>query len=627
MIKTFIIDIFLVLAFYTLAISSGLKIFKVFKLNFSSKSEEFFFSIGLGLVIYSYLFLFLGFLGLLYRALFYGLVIAGLILCHSEVKYVFSETGKFIAKFFKWHWSKFARVLIILLAIAIPFNLLFNYAPLTDTDEIIYHISIPKIYVDSHKVIDIPDNFLSYFPLQIEMIYGYGIILRNGITAKLISYVLGILCMLLLFFFTRYLSNRETGILAATIFYLMPPIINASGIANIDIGYLFFSLLSVWGFMRLISTDSGKWLYLTVLMAGMSFASKLINAVLIFTLFIFITHYFLVKRKIKFSRYLGKFFISAVIIIFLFFPWFLRNYIYTGNPLPFFSFSFFGLNLPVNDMYKYHAQVNVSSFMSLSSFFGDIKMLFLGGHTVTSGPLIIAFGLPLLFFKKNKKLKMIMAFSALYFLLMFCLLPEAFKGTQRYYFLIYALFSILAAYGIEKAKVFLNSRSLINFLVLFPLVLPGLAFSLYFGGKRLPLFLGFQNRESYLKKEYGEIDSYGLLQYINNNIPPEARVLFIGRLYPMKYYYNVNVLAAQPHLMRMLYIKEVMAYLKSQNIQYIVFIKRNYQLIELANGKKTYKSKLDDALDLYWTIEDFVPRYFNPVYSESDKLYLYRVLD
>src|SRR5690349_1199110 len=126
------------------------------------------FTIAFLIGIFSYTLLFLGLTGLLYWQtvnsifLIFLLIFFAILLKNSKdikVKNIFS--------------SKLSKVVIALLGIQLIINLVGALGPELAFDALWYHLTIPKIFLEQHKIFFIPGNLLYYseLPKLTEMLY------------------------------------------------------------------------------------------------------------------------------------------------------------------------------------------------------------------------------------------------------------------------------------------------------------------------------------------------------------------------------------------------------------------------------------------------------------------------
>ena len=112
--------------------------------------------------------------------------------------------GKFVA----------AGIAIILFLTFFP-----ALAPPIKFDALVYHLSLPELYIQNSKMIYVPGNAYWGMPQLGEMLYTWGIALGGRETAAILGWIVALLSMYgLLSFVSRNLGIRNGWIALATIF-------------------------------------------------------------------------------------------------------------------------------------------------------------------------------------------------------------------------------------------------------------------------------------------------------------------------------------------------------------------------------------------------------------------------
>ena len=79
--------------------------------------------------------------------------------------------------------------LLVLLSISLAL------APAFATDALVYHLAVPKAFLQAGGLVNLPDNIYSFFPQQIEMLYLFALALGSDSLAQLSG--LGVVFLLL----------------------------------------------------------------------------------------------------------------------------------------------------------------------------------------------------------------------------------------------------------------------------------------------------------------------------------------------------------------------------------------------------------------------------------------------
>jgi hypothetical protein len=96
------------------------------------------------------------------------------------------------------------------------------HLPEIEFDPLIYHLTVPKLYLQHHQIMDIPEILEAVFPKNIGMVYVYGLALHSQITVKFLNFWMGLLLLLAIHCFAKRLWGRLTGLAAAALFVSTP---------------------------------------------------------------------------------------------------------------------------------------------------------------------------------------------------------------------------------------------------------------------------------------------------------------------------------------------------------------------------------------------------------------------
>jgi len=517
----------------------GRKLLHVLGLKFDSFLEGLVFSAGLGLGLFAYAILALAFLGLLYAWLvWFILAVLGMALLkdmRSNVKNLRESLSGLFAMWFSVKDRTVDILLISLISTCLLVNLIGALAPEIEPDALVHHLYIPRIYIQNHRLVYIPYHIASAYPLGIEMLFTLGMLLGNSVSAKLIHFSLGVLSMLATYCFGRKYVNSRAGLSAAAIFYTIPVVAWESTTAYIDLGLTLFTVLQIFALVNwwVRGVSNAEWLTMAAIMCGFAMGTKYLGifALVILIIGIFLKLSFTDKRDVTvvLRAVLVYAFVSALIVS----PWLIKNYVFTGNPVyPFLNNVFKSpLMSPINptfDRASFGIGDNVFSRYILTPW----NMTFYGKkYGGAIGPIFLIF-IPLVFvLRTDKILKFILLFCAVYFALWEISVP-----VMRYLMPIMPFLSIVVGYIINGMICWDNVGSK----VLSGGVMAVTGVTLFLG---LPFFhplwqqgwipgvvqhvpyevvWGIESRADYLSRH---LSSYEVFQYVNRNLPPDAKIL------------------------------------------------------------------------------------------------------
>ena len=252
----------------------GNLVFKFFKLEVTFL-EEIIFSLTLGFAFYSYLTFLLGILSALYASIFLIVILSSIALGYklilSFLKGMYNEIQNIKLKF------NFETFLIIVILVFLLLSFISALVPPFLWDELDYNLAMPKIYARHHAIIPLYSIWRSEFPFNINMLFVIGLLLKNGILAKIFSWSYGILLASAIYAFGARFYNKKIGLIGATIYLSLPMTINHIGSTYVDIPVTFLVFMSVYSLIMWINhnkNNKNSWLWISAVMTGLSIGSK-----------------------------------------------------------------------------------------------------------------------------------------------------------------------------------------------------------------------------------------------------------------------------------------------------------------------------------------------------------------
>lgn len=228
-------------------------------------------------------------------------------------------------------WS---LILLVLLA-----EIVLGLVPPTARDELTRHLAIPKLYVNSGRIVEIPFAPYSYYPMLLDMLYRPFVKWGWDSIPKLVHGLFGFLTALLLYSYCSRRLSPVYGLLAFFFYISTPAILRLSNLAYVELGLTFYSTASLLCLLQWMESGNPlRWLVLAGLSAGFAFATKP-NGLLVFLLLFFVLAFVLGRGKERdigeTASWLSLFLILAFVPLS---SWFFKNLLQTGNPIsPFFA--------------------------------------------------------------------------------------------------------------------------------------------------------------------------------------------------------------------------------------------------------------------------------------------------
>lgn len=471
-------------------------------------------------------------------------------------------------------------ILGLLLLIGLGAGLLTHWAPTTAWDDLTYHLAAPKIYVQDGGIHDIPTDHHSHFPFTLEMLYTLGLLLRGQTLARLFHFAYLLLTVLALYSLGRDYWGKWVGPLAAATFVFTPTVQWEMGTAYTEFGLALYQLLAIYALLEhlnlrgMVQTIGGSqedpeaaarlnfWLDLLGICLGFALGIK--ATAIASLLWLLGTLAFLGWRdRLPRKEVLQGLFRVALIALLIGSPWYLKSYLWTGNPVfPFFHWVFqsprwsadreasykaaqqdFGrperiarTGNPAH--HQWHAHRRLSRFptvlwrltMNAPDFYdraqsfaaGQIGPLFLGFLPVAAGFWLAAMR------QRPRIVGVLWAYFGLSLLFWF----QTMQYT-RYLVPLLPVAALLAAYGMEGAlRLTAYLRGIVGVLLLGTFGF-GVAFGVRLAAPCVPVACGQITPEQYLQARY---PAYGAMRFINTQTPKSAKIILLGE--PLGFYCN-----------------------------------------------------------------------------------------
>ncbi len=211
-------------------------------------------------------------------------------------------------------------------------SLLTALAPPLQFDALVYHLTLPKAYLQAGRIIYVPQLMFSGMPQLIEMLYAAVMALWGGAeAAAVLGWGIGVFALMGLWAFLhlRFGTRAAWAAVAATL-----------------AGFTFADALSwayvdwatfLWGIAILIAldfwaeTEKKKYLFLTGAFAGFAFGTKYTAGIAV--LFAFVAVAWISFRRGGARRSLKDLAHFSLLAALVAAPWALKNLLWTGNPI------------------------------------------------------------------------------------------------------------------------------------------------------------------------------------------------------------------------------------------------------------------------------------------------------
>jgi len=479
-----------------------------------------------------------------------------------------------------WHGlGRLEKLLTFYLLVVFALTFVLALAPPTsnDYDSLVYHLAAPQQYMQAGFIGELPYDHHSYFPFTMEMLFMLGLWLKGPVLAKLFHWLmLPLACLALVAIGKRHLTARA-GLLAAVLLATLPVVQSEASTAYIDIALATFSLLAFLCFANWLAGRDRWWLAWCGVFCGFCLGTKFLGVLTFGWLGLWALGSMARRRDWDVPALAA----CGGWALLLGGGWYLRNWMWTGNPVYPFAYEIFGGRGWSAEMAKEYTKSQAiygfgHSFSDwlwlpwrvamapLNTVLLTLKgpallprpyfpflesplnnglegMFEVKGHVLQSfvGPALLAFSLPLLAIRRKPAVVGFILWSFLFFWVFWA------ATSQQIRYLIPA-FAILCLAGGWGAEQFLRRSAALKWSVL--LMLAGWmafapAYTAYSARRNWATIAGQMPVEEFLARN---VSGYGAMTWASTQTPPNARFAVYGE--PRCFYLKRDYfLADDPH--------------------------------------------------------------------------------
>jgi len=517
-IKTLILFTF----FISVALVIGYRLLNMF--NFPkglSRVETIVFSFALGMGFISFLVFFLGICHILYLK-WVLLILLSAVLVSLKSVYSFVKANNFLSYDFKFIYSSKLRIfLTVLVSFSLLMTLIGAVAPAKGNDALVYHLSDAKYFAQHHLVTFIPYTSNSIWPYFMQMFFTLAMLFDNPLLAKLFHFSMALFGCLAVYSFGRRYINREVAFLAVAIFFLTPGVFTQATYAYVDIGSAFYTFMGFYAILLRDFSSEKRWLILAGIMCGIAADTKYIGLITPVTVGLILVIKGLLQKE-SYKDLTKSFVLFSIIVTVVIFPYYIRPYLYTGNPFyPFYAKYIAESGWYGHSGFDFGMKKTLLNFIVSPWFLTYYPGKIFGGNESQLSPIYLAF-IPALLFLKEKcnPILIISIFTGIFYSFWFFKFPAV-----RYILPIIPFLALLSGYVIwaipNRSKYFGYLIKIIfsGFLVL------NFGLCVYYNKEEIAFFSKGADVEDYLAKQDR---SSKIFQYINKNTPPTSKILLVN---------------------------------------------------------------------------------------------------
>ncbi|MCE5262872.1 MAG: glycosyltransferase family 39 protein [Deltaproteobacteria bacterium] len=495
-------------------------------IRFASRSEGTFLASGIGLTISGYAVFILGATRSLDSLRIWILLIVLTILsiagwCRSLQGFPTAPAESSASP-----WERAAKVLLGILLFA---ALLLVLTPEAGKDALIYHLAVPKLYLLHQGFYSIPGNIFADYPLLAEMHYLLALFLQNDLLAKAMNFA--VLCGLLLgtALFARFLLKEHAfPFLSLLIFLSIPSVFAVSHVAYSDFFVAFFTLAATYSFFRWSEQGTTAWLILSGIFAGSAAACKY-TALLLTPLCGLGILWIALHRREEAPRTLRLLLLFAAAALIAGCPFYIKNWMTTGNPFHPFLYGIFGgrgWDADQARLYDLFVQ-NLGMGRSLLDYLlipWNVSLRAKMDNPQFDGILGPIFLMTLPFLAGLRRLELPVRMMLIYLFLSFLFWASSAQQI-RYLIPLFPLLALITGVILTRYR---SRRGI--FALLLCIITASLAFNGYHIFRDfikispMRVAAGIESRDAFLSRV---LPHYPMYLFVNRTLPPDARVFLI----------------------------------------------------------------------------------------------------
>lgn len=657
-----VFDIAFALVLVGLSFCAGRGIARRLGLGFVSLAEEICFSVILGVGTIGSLVALLALIGALKPVAVAGLFLLLIAISHREAARLRSVLGEGFRAVTQNRTRRILAVMFILLAAIL---VLRTAAPPHNYDEAIYHLSVSKSFVERGRIYPVYDNCSGNLPFLLHMFYAVCLIAKTDIAAKMFSLCLAGISSLALYAFCVRFLDRRAGTIALFGFFGTGMVVEVATTARIDVSLAGILFLAAYAMMIYLERREPSWLWASAALAGFGISIKYTAGIwlgLLLLMFLFETM-FRGRHSVRdITKHLVAYmFIAGMIAA----PWYIKNLVWFHNPVyPFLTGEVSNLSpgevrfFNDEDEHKLAAHFDEArAAMPDAVKAQEMDLELAASRHVPRHPLRVweyftspsnfnvaepyhdpnyLFLLSPLFllFTTRKWLVWLSLFGASFYLFV-----AATAWSGRYLLPIYPGLTILAAYTMNELTVRL--RRLAPLIIVLPAIAVGVAVSasLIVCISQIQAMDGFRYLRGAISRRQFMFGMfyYPSIDFLNNNLEPNDRVLMIGAqmCYDMKRDYVVDMTRDSTvwrrFLLRNSTLDGVNRDLKQQGITHILYTPNEYVFSAMIGreDQMDYRTGGGPAYIVeqrnWATFERYRRAFLEPIYADKSGYYIYAI--
>ena len=215
--------------------------------------------------------------------------------------------------------------------------------PQISWDANVYHLTVPRLYLENGGFRRVPFNVYSNWPLNTQLLFAMAMAARDYVLAKAVHFAFGLATVVLIYRVVKNASQSWAGWLAGVLFLINPVVLDEFRAAYVDLALAFFLLLAFVMVHHALEDDDNRRqrLLLAGVFGGVAAGIKPTGITAVACLLILVLGVTLRQRR-KPAEIVGWMARIALPAGLMLVPWVVKTWVLTGNPVYPFLFPAFG---------------------------------------------------------------------------------------------------------------------------------------------------------------------------------------------------------------------------------------------------------------------------------------------
>ena len=211
--------------------------------------------------------------------------------------------------------------------------LLISLTPYIGWDDSVAHLTLPRIFLAHDGFVRVPFNVYSNWPLNPQLLYAFAMLVDDYIVAKLVHLTFLGLTAFAVYRLTSA-SSRLAGVIAVMLLLANPVVLDEARSAYIDLAFAFFLLMAFICALQYLDERRTMPLVLSGVCCGLVAGTKLTGAIAAPCIGLLVIGSRVAPNKWNELRSacIDALLYLALPAAILAAPWYVRSYVYTGNP-------------------------------------------------------------------------------------------------------------------------------------------------------------------------------------------------------------------------------------------------------------------------------------------------------